>query len=166
MIHDAIFSGALIVDKRLPSQSELADQLSVSRPTVRKALKRPAAQSLIRTQRGATGGAFVNRLNYTDACEQQVTTATLLLSMSAVSFETTCKSRYALERACAPLSGLRRTSDQIATMRTKIFRQGQPGLTDEAFCASDLAFTGHWSMAQAIRSCPISWPARSRRCSL
>ncbi len=139
-IRDAIISGALIVDERLPSESELADQLNVSRPTVREALKRLGAQSLIRTQRGATGGAFVNRLSYTDAYEQQVTTATLLLSMNAVSFETACEARYALERACAPLSALRRTSDHIATMRTEIFRQGQPGLTDEAFCASDVAF--------------------------
>ena len=139
-IRDAIVSGDLIVDERLPSESELADQFNVSRPTVREALKRLGAQSLIRTQRGATGGAFVNRLSYTDAYDQQVTTATLLLSMNAVSFETACEARYALERACAPLSAQRRSSDHIATMRTEIFRQGQPGLTDEAFCASDVAF--------------------------
>ena len=139
-IRDAIVSGDLIVDERLPSEAELADQFKVSRPTVREALKRLGAQSLIRTQRGATGGAFVNRLSYTDAYDQQVTTATLLLSMNAVSFETACEARYALERACAPLSAQRRTSDHIATMRTEIFRQGQPGLTDEAFCASDVAF--------------------------
>ncbi len=139
-IRDAIVSGDLIVDERLPSEAELADQFNVSRPTVREALKRLGAQSLIRTQRGATGGAFVNRLSYTDAYDQQVTTATLLLSMNAVSFETACEARYALERACAPLSAQRRTSDHIATMRTEIFRQGQPGLTDEAFCASDVAF--------------------------
>jgi len=140
MIRDAIISGGLIVDERLPSETELADQFNVSRPTVREALKRLAAQSLIRTQRGATGGAFVNRLSYRDAYAQQITTSTLLLSMNAVSFDTACEARYALERACAPLSALRRSADQLATMRTEIFRQGQPGLTDEAFCASDVAF--------------------------
>ena len=56
-IRDAIVSGELIVDERLPSEAELSDQFQVSRPTVREALKRLAAQSLIRTQRGATGGA-------------------------------------------------------------------------------------------------------------
>ena len=54
-IRDAIVSGELIVDARLPSEAELSDQFQVSRPTVREALKRLAAQSLIRTQRGATG---------------------------------------------------------------------------------------------------------------
>jgi GntR family transcriptional regulator, transcriptional repressor for pyruvate dehydrogenase complex len=139
-IRDAIVSGQLIVDERLPSETELSDQFSVSRPTVREALKRLAAQSLIRTQRGATGGAFVNRLNYPDAYAQQITTSTLLLSMNAVSFETACEARFAMERACAPLSAQRRTADQLATMRAEIHRQSQPGLTDEAFCASDVAF--------------------------
>ncbi len=139
-IRDGIISGALIVDQRLPSEAELSEQFNVSRPTVREALKRLAAQSLIRTQRGATGGAFVNRISFEEAYSQQITTSTLLLSMNAVSFETACEARYALERACAPLSAKRRTADHLATMRAEIHRQSQPGLTDEAFCASDVAF--------------------------
>ncbi|WP_171176242.1 FadR/GntR family transcriptional regulator [Ruegeria sp. HKCCD8929] len=139
-IKDAIVEGRLIVDERLPSEAELADQFQVSRPTVREALKRLAAQSLIRTQRGAFGGAFVNRLSFEDAYSQQITTSTLLLSMNAVSFDTACEARFALERACAPLSAERRTPDHLATMRAEIVRQNQPGLTDEAFCASDVAF--------------------------
>ena len=139
-IRDAIIGGRLIVDQRLPSEAELAEQFEVSRPTVREALKRLAAQSLIRTQRGATGGAFVNRLSFPDAYAQQITTSTLLLSMNAVSLETACEARFALERACAPLSAERRTSDHLATMRAEIHRQAQAGLTDEAFCASDVAF--------------------------
>ena len=79
-IRDAIVSGDMIVDERLPSETELSEQFQVSRPTVREALKRLAAQSLIRTQRGAFGGAFVNRLSYEEAYGQQITTSTLLLS--------------------------------------------------------------------------------------
>ena len=177
-IRDAIVSGELIVDARLPSESELAEQFQVSRPTVREALKRLAAQSLIRTQRGATGGAFVNRLSYEEAYGQQITTSTLLLSMNAVSFETACEARFALERACAPLSALRRSADHLATMRAEIHRQDQPGLTDEAFCASDVAFhrafvdgAGNpvlsYQLAGAVEAMQplmnmITFPARSR----
>ncbi len=139
-IRDAIVSGDMIVDERLPSEAELADQFNVSRPTVREALKRLAAQSLIRTQRGAFGGAFVNRLSYQEAYGQQITTSTLLLSMNAVSFDVACEARYALERACMPLASIRRTPDHLATMRAEIHRQEQPGLSDESFCASDVAF--------------------------
>ena len=66
-IRDAIMSGDLLVGERLPSEAELAEQFDVSRPTVREALKRLGAQSRTRTQRGAPGGAFVNRLRFEDA---------------------------------------------------------------------------------------------------
>ena len=154
-IRDAIMSGHLPVDERLPSEAELADQFEVSRPTVREALKRLGAQSLIRTQRGATGGAFVNRLLFEDAYGQQITTSTLLLSMNDVSFATACEARYALERACAPLSAERRTADHLATMRAEAHRQSQPGLTDEAFCASDVAF--HRALVDAARNPVLSY---------
>ena len=139
-IRDEIVSGKLIVDARLPSEAELAEHFGVSRPTVREALKRLAAQSLIRTQRGATGGAFVNRLSFEQAYGQQVTTSTLLLSMNAVSFDIACEARYALERACAPLAAARRGPEHLARMRLEIMRQSKPDLTDEDFCASDVAF--------------------------
>lgn len=139
-IRDAIMAGDLIVDERLPSEAELSEQFEVSRPTVREALKRLAAQSLIRTQRGASGGAFVNRLSFQEAYGQQITTSTLLLSMNAVSFETACEARYALERACAPLAAQRRTDAQLDVMAAEIARQSQGSLSDEAFCASDVAF--------------------------
>ena len=139
-IRESIISGALPVDERLPSEAELAENFNVSRPTVREALKRLAAQNLIRTLRGATGGAFVNRLSFEEAYRQQITTSTLLLSMNEVSFETACEARYALERACVSLSSQRRDADQLATMRAEIHRQSQPGLSDERFCDSDVAF--------------------------
>ncbi|MCO4848440.1 MAG: FadR family transcriptional regulator [Yoonia sp.] len=154
-IRDAIMSGDLLVDERLPSEAELSEQFDVSRPTVREALKRLGAQSLIRTQRGATGGAFVNRLRFEDAYGQQITTSTLLLSMNDVSFGTACEARYALERSCATLASERRTADHLATMRAETHRQSQPGLTDEAFCASDVAF--HRALVDAAGNPVISY---------
>jgi len=154
-IRDAIVSGALIVDERLPSEAELSEQFEVSRATVREALKRLAAQSLIRTQRGAFGGAFVNRLSFEEAYGQQITTSTLLLSMNAVSFETACEARFALESACAPLAATRRTADHLATMRAEIFRQTQPGLSDEGWCASDVAF--HRALVDAAGNPVLSY---------
>jgi GntR family transcriptional repressor for pyruvate dehydrogenase complex len=154
-IRDAIVEGRLVVDARLPSESELSDEFGVSRPTVREALKRLAAQNLIRTQRGATGGAFVNRLRFEEAYGQQITTSTLLLSMNDVDFETACEARFALERACAPLAAERRTADHLATMRAEIFRQGQPGLSDESFCASDVAF--HRALVDAADNPVLSY---------
>ena len=139
-IRDSIISGAMIVDERLPSESDLAEQFDVSRSTIREALKRLAAQSLIRTQRGAFGGAFVNRLSYDDAREQLITTSTLLLSMNEVSFDTACEARFALERACAPMAADRRQDAHLDIMEREIARQSDADLSDEAFCASDVTF--------------------------
>ena len=47
-IRESIVSGVLAVDERLPNEAELAAQFGVSRPTVREALKRLAANNLIR----------------------------------------------------------------------------------------------------------------------
>jgi DNA-binding FadR family transcriptional regulator len=154
-IRDAIINGDMIVDERLPSEAELSDQFDVSRSTVREALKRLAAQSLIRTQRGASGGAFVRRLSYEEAYGQHITTSTLLLSMNAVNFETACEARYALERACAPMACERRTPDLLATMRAEIHRQSQPGLSDESFCASDVAL--HRALVDAAHNPVLSY---------
>ena len=139
-IRDAIISGDMNVDERLPSEAELAEQFDVSRPTIREALKRLAAQSLIRTQRGAHGGAFVKRLSYEEASTQLITTSTLLISMNAVSFDTACEARFALERSCADLSAKRRRDEHLDAMAREIARQKKPRLSDEAFCASDVAF--------------------------
>ena len=154
-IRDSIISGALIVDERLPSEAELADLFDVSRPTIREALKRLAAQSLIRTERGAFGGAFVKRLSYEDARAQFITTSTLLLSMNEVRFDTACEARFALERACAPLAAARRDPAQVANMRAEITRQGAADLTDEAFCRSDVAF--HRAFVDAAQNPVLSY---------
>lgn len=154
-IRDAIVAGQLPVDERLPSESELAESFGVSRPTVREALKRLAAQNLIRTQRGASGGAFVNRMSFAEAQGHMVTTATLLLSMNAVDFETACEARFALERACVVLACARREAAHLAVMRAEIARQEGAGLSDEAFCASDVAF--HRALVEAAGNPVLSW---------
>ena len=55
-IRSAILQGKLVVDEQLPSEHELAKRYGVSRPTVREALKRLAAQNLVRTRPGSGGG--------------------------------------------------------------------------------------------------------------
>jgi DNA-binding FadR family transcriptional regulator len=47
-IRDAILEGRLRADDRLPTEMELAERFGVSRPTIREALKRLVAQTLVR----------------------------------------------------------------------------------------------------------------------
>ncbi|WP_417257322.1 FadR/GntR family transcriptional regulator [Celeribacter sp.] len=150
-----ILAGQFTDDDRLPSEAELCDKHGVSRSTVREALKRLAAQNLIRTRRGATGGAFVNRISFEQAYGEIAGRATMLLSLNDVDFTTACQARFALERGCAQLSAQNHTPAQLDEMRAQIMRQQQANLSDEDFCASDVAF--HRAFVDAAQNPVLSW---------
>ncbi len=139
-LREAILDGTLAVEQRLPGEQELAARFGVSRPTVREALKRLAAQNLIHTRRGASGGSFVNRITWSEAHEQLVTTATFLVSMTPIEAEQVAEARLAMLSSCVPLAVERRTAGHIAGMRAEIDIQRDPNTCDIGFCASDVRF--------------------------
>ncbi|WP_299818093.1 GntR family transcriptional regulator [uncultured Roseibium sp.] len=139
-IRDAILDGRLTGEERLPSEAELADRFGVSRSTVREALKRLAAQNLIRSERGSAGGAFVNRITWSEATDNLVTTTRLLIGMNDIPLEDAIEARFALEAAALPLAATHRTEAQLSELRQEIRRQRDPLTSDEAFCASDVTF--------------------------
>lgn len=154
-IREAILSGDLDADDRLPSEAELAQRFAVSRPTVREALKRLAAQKLIRTERGAAGGAFVHRISWEEAGRDMASDATLLISLHDVDFETACEARFAMEMAAVPMACARRLETHIDIMRAELARQQSANLSDEAFCSSDVAF--HRALVDAAGNPVLSW---------
>ena len=80
----AIVSGQFKIGERLPTEDELAQRYGVSRPSVREALKRLAAQNLVRARRGPTGGNFVVQPSYEELAESLSGAATLLVGMEAL----------------------------------------------------------------------------------
>ena len=154
-IRDLILAGRLSADDRLPGEQDLAAQFGVSRPTVREALKRLAAQTLIRPRRGATGGNFVNRLTWSEAHEQLVTSATLLMGVAPISPDAVAEARLTLLTACVPLAAERRQPGHLAAMEAEIRLQMDPETTDEAFCASDVRF--HRALVDAAANPLISF---------
>ena len=139
-IRDAIIEGRLVVEERLPSETDLAERFGVSRSTVREALKRLAAQNLIRSERGSSGGAFVNRLTWDDAQDSFVTTCRLLIGMNDIAFEDAIEARFTLEAASLGLAADRRSDKDLADLREEVYRQRDKDLSDEEFCASDVRF--------------------------
>ncbi|MEP2703471.1 MAG: GntR family transcriptional regulator [Roseibium sp.] len=146
-IRKAILDGALSVEERLPSETELAGRFGVSRATVREAMKRLAAQNLIRSERGATGGAFVNRITWDEARADLVSTTRLLISMNNVPVEDAIEARFMLEAACLPLACANRNDADLKVLTTEIALQRSEDLTDEGFCDSDVRF--HSAVARA-----------------
>lgn len=142
-----ILDGALGPDARLPGEQELAARFGVSRPTLREALKRLAAQNLIRTRRGAAGGSFVNRMGWEEARAQLAATTTLLVGTAPVEADRLAEARLALLTACAPLACARRTARHLAALRAEIALAADPATDDRAFCAGDVRF--HSTLGEA-----------------
>jgi GntR family transcriptional repressor for pyruvate dehydrogenase complex len=139
-IRAAILQGRLKVDVRLPSEDELAAKFNVSRPTIREALKRLAAQHLIRSRRGPAGGNFVTAPAPPEAGRSLANTTTLMVAVGDINVDEIVTARLELESVCVKLACEHRTNDQLEVMRTELELQKKGSLTDEEFCESDVRF--------------------------
>jgi DNA-binding FadR family transcriptional regulator len=149
-IRQAIVDGRLQADQRLPTEDDLAERFAVSRPTIREALKRLAAQNLIRSRRGPTGGTFVCRPSAREAAQQLTETATMLVSLGAFTLGDFAEARGELEQLCARLACARHQPEHLQRMQAEITRQRDLSLPDEGFCAADVAF--HRALVDAADS--------------
>ncbi len=139
-IRQAIIDGSLAADDRLPTEDELAVRFSVSRPTIREALKRLAAQNLVRSKRGPTGGTFVNRPSISDLSDSLTGATTLLMGLNAFSLEEITQTRLELESICCRLAAQNRSTEDLDALRFQLQIQANPEISAEEFCASDVTF--------------------------
>jgi GntR family transcriptional regulator, transcriptional repressor for pyruvate dehydrogenase complex len=178
-IGSAIIEGHLEVNERLPTETELARQFGVSRPTIREALKRLAAQKLILSRRGPTGGTFVNKLSLEEVGSTLATYSTLLVSMGEFDLAEVAQARSELEVVCARLAATSRTPAHLEIMGRELEAQRNPKISDVDFCASDVRFhralvdsTGNkflqflmYAVIEAVQPAAnlLSWRFRERR---
>lgn len=95
---DAIRLGQLTVGERLPAERELVTQLSVSRTTVRDALRILEARGLIEIRVGSGGGAFV-----TAPPPQRLSQSLVdMLTLSSLSARDVTELRYIVELGAIP----------------------------------------------------------------
>jgi len=139
-LRTAIVAGQFKIGQRLPTEDELAQRYGVSRPSVREALKRLAAQNLVRAKRGPTGGNFVVQPSYSELAESLSGAATLLVGMGALSIEEIIEARRALQGSCIDLAANNASATHIQNIEAALKRQQDPGISDEAFCQADVAF--------------------------
>ena len=139
-VQGAILDGRLKVDERLPSEDELAIRFNVSRPTIREALKRLAAQHLIRSRRGPAGGNFVTAPTAVDAAFSLANMTTLMVAVGHISLDDMTTARLEMESVCCRLACQNRTQADLDAMSIEIELQRKTSLTDEEFCAADVRF--------------------------
>ncbi len=139
-IQISITDGTLRADDKLPTEEELARQFNVSRPTVRDALKRLAAKSLIRSRRGPSGGTFVTAPSSEEVSEFLKSSVALMVSLGVFDLSEIAESRHELELVCVRLAVGRRTDVELERMEKEIKLQKDDTLSDEEFCSSDVRF--------------------------
>ena len=119
-IRGEISSRNLRPGDKLPPEADLARSLGVSRPTVREALKVLESQNVLRSSTGPTGGTFVRSLSEVGVAEYLTDSITLLLDTDELTLEELWAAREAIEIRAVGAAAVRRTEQDLATMRRTI----------------------------------------------
>ena len=143
-IRARILSGEL--DEGLPTEIILLEEFSVSRPTLREALRILETEGLVRTRRGKQGGAVVSRPTVDTAAYH----LGLVLQSVSVDLRDLATARHLLEPLCVSLAAQRPDCAQVGAELEELIDQSEELMGDgAAFTASLLRFHEH-----LVKSCP------------
>jgi GntR family transcriptional repressor for pyruvate dehydrogenase complex len=107
-IRNAILNGTVRHGDRLPSESVLAEQFSVSRSTVREALGALAERGFIRRTPGARGGSFVEFVDHNAVGEALSDRLSTTLELGSLTYDEVAEFRDLLEVPSARLAAINR----------------------------------------------------------
>ncbi|HEY7730800.1 MAG TPA: GntR family transcriptional regulator, partial [Gaiellaceae bacterium] len=119
-LRELIVRGELTPGDRLPVESALAREFGVSRATVREALRLLAAQSLVRTEKGATGGSYVTLPTAATISSLVHANVGLLAETRNVTLEELLEARELVEVPAARLAAVRRSEEDLELLRTSV----------------------------------------------
>ena len=126
-IREAILSGIFKRGEKLPSEAELAENFAVSRTTVREALRSLAAAGLIFKVPGASGGSFVQVIDYRALGAVLGDSIVNTLRLGTVEYDEVAQVRYLLEVPSAKLAATNRSEEDVETLWSIVDRQkGDP----------------------------------------
>jgi GntR family transcriptional regulator, transcriptional repressor for pyruvate dehydrogenase complex len=145
-----ILRGQLQPGQRLPSEAELAGEYSVSRGTIRETMKLLAAQQLVQTSRGATGGTFVRVPERGSAAASLGETIALWFNAGSTSLAEVNAAREWIERGCVQLAVAHRDDRDLERIRAAVEAMEADGLSMDDMLAIDIEF--HEAIARAARN--------------
>jgi GntR family transcriptional repressor for pyruvate dehydrogenase complex len=115
-LREAILSGQIKQGERLPNERELSRALSVSRPTVREALRSLEAMGLVEVRPGKSGGAFAMAPPLSVVGNAVAT----LLNLQGASLRDLAEFRVTFEPDNAWWAAQRADDDDIAQLRALV----------------------------------------------
>jgi GntR family transcriptional regulator, transcriptional repressor for pyruvate dehydrogenase complex len=146
-IREAILEGHFGQGDKLPSETELAQQFGVSRPTVREALGALVSGGLIRKIPGVAGGSFVNTVTPDSLSRMLRESVDTILRLGALDVNELTEVRRVLEIPAARLAAKNRTDAHVGELKSVVERQRTTTIHDPGIPGYDLAF--HTTIGQA-----------------
>ena len=143
-IKQMIIRGELAARQRMPTERELAEQLGVSRPTIRESLRALVALNIVEPVHGA--GTYVSSLK-PDLLAEPID---FLLQVNQEALGDLFDARIVLEAGLARLAADRHTADDIAALEVTVAEHGAH--TDDLDRATALDFRFHAQLAAAAHS--------------
>jgi GntR family transcriptional repressor for pyruvate dehydrogenase complex len=119
-LRERVVSGELPPGARLPNEAVLAQDFSVSRATVREALRSLTAQSLIRTAKGAGGGSYVTSPSVDGVSDFLHSSIALMAHAEDVTLDDLIEARELLEVPAARLAAQRRHAELVERLEQAI----------------------------------------------
>jgi GntR family transcriptional repressor for pyruvate dehydrogenase complex len=153
-LRHAIHIGTYLPGDKLPPERTLAQQLGVSRMTVREAIRALRAEGYVVSRRGSAGGITV-----LDQADDEQRLRPLLLQRMA-ELDDGFEFRIAVEGAAARLAAQRRTKRDLARLH-QAYLELEQGLQTARFRAADNVF--HLAIADAARNRPMRGAIESVR---
>lgn len=142
-IRRAVHIGTYLPGDKLPAERQLAEQMGVSRTTIREALRVLEGEGYVESHRGATGGIVVLDQSASEDRIRPVVVERL------AEFEELFDFRIAIEGAAARLAAARRTEADLKLLQKAVDAMAE-GWQTARFRAADSAF--HLGIADAARN--------------
>ena len=149
-LRGAIIDGTLRSGDRLPSEQQLARDFSVSRGTVREAIRTLAAGNLVVSTRGAAGGTFITTPDASDVAAQISDHLALWFRAGNISLAEVEHARHVLERECVQLAATNRTEQDLSAIRTPVEVSRSPEIDDDGWLETDIEF--HTAVSRAAKN--------------
>lgn len=144
-IKSLIRKGTLKIGDQLPSERELAEQLNVSRTSIREALRALEMAGYLESKVGVSGGTFVREINI----EQIIEPFTIALVNHKSEIIDILEVRMLLEKEIAYLAAQRRNDTDLAALQKSLasmekeIQGGQIGLEGDNTFHDSLAKATH-----------------------
>jgi len=142
-IEQLIVDGQLAPGERLPSERDLAEKLSVSRPSVREALLKTEARGLIEMTRG--GGFAVRDITAPTIAEPLAH----LLNRHPKAANDLLEMRHGLEAMAARLAAQRATDADLRKLKQALDSMAKPRATRDSTAGADADARFHLAVAEA-----------------